>query len=133
MIDKASKFQIIHEVTSNSENILALDDLCKIAGVSKSGYYYWLNTSNFRLEKEEQDRADFDLILAAFKYRGYDKGIRGIHMRLLHQDPPIVMNVKKIQRLMRKYGLLCPIRKANPYRRMAKALKTSNYADNLVK
>lgn len=33
---------------------------------------------------------------------------------------------------MRKYGLLCPIRKANPYRRMAKALKTSNYADNLV-
>ncbi len=53
-------------------------------------------------------------------------------MRLLHMDPPVHMNVKKIQRLMRKYGLLCPIRKANPYRRMAKALKTSNYADNLV-
>ena len=28
---------------------------------------------------------------------------------------------------------MCPIRKANPYRRMAKALKTSNVADNLVK
>ena len=42
------------------------------------------------------------------------------------------MNVKKIQRLMRKYGLLCPVRKANPYRRMAKALKTNNYAENLV-
>ena len=53
-------------------------------------------------------------------------------MRLLHQDPPVVMNVKKIQRLMRKYGLLCPVRKANPYRRMARALKTSNYAENLV-
>ena len=79
-----------------------------------------------------QDRKDFELILEAFKHRGYDKGIRGIHMRLLHMDPPVHMNVKKIQRLMRKYGLLCPIRKANPYRRMAKALKTSNYADNLV-
>jgi len=34
---------------------------------------------------------------------------------------------------MKKYGLICEIRKANPYRRMAKALKTSNVADNLVK
>lgn len=42
------------------------------------------------------------------------------------------MNVKKIQRLMRKYGLSCPIRKANPYRRMAKALKTNNVAGNLL-
>ena len=33
---------------------------------------------------------------------------------------------------MRKFGLYCPIRRANPYRRMAKALRTSNVADNLV-
>ena len=54
-------------------------------------------------------------------------------MSLLHRDPPVVMNVKKIRRLMDKYGLSCPIRKANPYRRMAKALRTSNVADNLLK
>ena len=54
-------------------------------------------------------------------------------MYLLHRNPQIIMNPKKIRRLMHKYGLLCPIRKANPYRRMAAALKTSNYADNLVK
>ena len=53
-------------------------------------------------------------------------------MRLLHMNPPVLMNVKKIQRLMRKYGLHCPIRKANPYRRMAKALKTDTIADNLL-
>ena len=46
-------------------------------------------------------------------------------------NPPIVMNVKKIRRLMKKYNLFCPIRKANPYRRMAKALKTNNVADNI--
>lgn len=51
-------------------------------------------------------------------------------MRLLNQG--IVMNRKKIQRLMRKYGLKCPIRKANPYRRMAKAMKTDNVSENLV-
>ena len=33
---------------------------------------------------------------------------------------------------MDKYGLMCPIRKANPYRRMAKALKTNNVADNIL-
>lgn len=53
-------------------------------------------------------------------------------MRLLHLDPPVIMNVKKIRRLMKKYNLKCPIRKANPYRRMAKALRESNVAPNLV-
>jgi transposase InsO family protein len=47
-------------------------------------------------------------------------------------DPPIVMNLKKIRRLMKKYHLYCPVRRANPYRQMAKAIKTSNYADNLL-
>ena len=53
-------------------------------------------------------------------------------MRLLHLDPPVVMNIKKIRRLMRKYGLFCPIRQANPYRRMAKAMKTSHVAKNEI-
>lgn len=52
-------------------------------------------------------------------------------MRLLRMG--IRMNHKKIRRLMRKYELLCPIRKANPYRRMAKALQTNAVADNRVK
>ena len=33
----------------------------------------------------------------------------------------IIMNRKKIQRIMRKYNITCPIRKANPYKRIAKA------------
>ena len=44
----------------------------------------------------------------------------------------ILMNHKKISRLMKKYKLFYPIRKANPARRMAKAIKTSNYADNVL-
>lgn len=52
-------------------------------------------------------------------------------MRLLRMG--IRMNHKKIRRLMRKYDLHCPIRKANPYRRMAKAMKTNAVADNRVK
>ena len=40
---------------------------------------------------------------------------------------------KKIRRLMDKYSLSCPVRKANPYRRMARALRTSSVADNLLR
>ena len=112
------------------ENRLTVSMLCEIANVSRSGYYNWV-ASNRDL-KEEQDRKDFEIILIAYNYKGYNKGARGIYMRLLHMDPPIIMNVKKIRRLMKKYNLFCPIRKANPYRRMAKALKTNNVADNLL-
>ena len=128
----SNKFKIIDDIMNTPGNVLHLEELCKTAGVSRSGYYNWKKSAEKRNQKELQDQQDFEIILEAFKYRGYDKGIRGIHMRLLHMEPPIVMNVKKIQRLMRKYGLLCPIRKANPYRRMSKALKTSNYSANLV-
>lgn len=126
------KYEIIHSIVSQEGNLQQVKELCRIAGVSRSGYYSWLASADKRAEREAKDKVDFDLILKAYSYRGYDKGIRGIHMRLLHMDPPVLMNLKKIQRLMHKYGLKCPIRKANPYRRMAKALKTDTVADNLL-
>lgn len=43
------------------------------------------------------------------------------------------MNHKKIRRLMHKYGLMCPIRKTNPYRQMAKAMRTNVVADNSIR
>ena len=43
------------------------------------------------------------------------------------------MNCKKIRRLMKKYNIFCPIRKANPYRRLQSAIRTDSTADNLVK
>ena len=126
------KFQIIYEMVKSENNVLSVSMLCDIAQVSRSGYYRWINAEEKRKELEERDRKDFELILIAYQYRGYDKGARGIYMRLLHMNPPITMNVKKIRRLMKKYNLFCPIRKANPYRRMAKALQTNNVADNIL-
>jgi len=128
-----NKFEIIHETIQKSNNQLSVKMLCEIAGVSRSGYYNWVNAEEIRLRKEEQDRADFEIVLLAYNHRGYDKGAKGIYMQLIHLDPPVIMNVKKIRRLMKKYGLICGIRKANPYRRMAKAIKTNNVAANLVK
>lgn len=123
-------YEIINESLKQKDAVLTVSELCEIAGVSRSGYYRWESTSGKRQDREERDQADFELILEAYKYRGYKKGIRSIHMRLLHMG--IVMNPKKIRRLMRKYNLFCPFRKANPYRRIAKALRTSNVAANLL-
>ena len=126
------KFELIHSIVTKEGNLQNVKELCEIAGVSRSGYYNWVASAAKREQKEAQDRADFDLILQAYNFRGYDKGIRGIYMRLLHLDPPVVMNLKKIQRLMHKYNLFCPIRKANPYRRMAKAMRTDCVFENIL-
>ena len=125
------KFALIREAVARDNNLLKIGKLCEMAGVSRSGYYHWCAMEDSRKLREEADKRNFELILDAYRYRGYAKGARGIHMRLLH-DPGVIMNVKKIRRLMGKYGLFCPIRKANPYRRMAKALASNHVAENVV-
>ncbi len=132
MNDSSCMFEVIEETIKSGGNRLSVKELCRTAGVSRSGYYTWVKAAPIREAAEEQDRKDFELILKAYKVRGYKKGAQSIYMNLLHMDPPVVMNLKKIRRLMKKYGLICPIRKANAYRRMAKALKTSHVADNLL-
>ena len=132
MDNSSVKFELIHSIVTKEGNLQNVKELCEIAGVSRSGYYNWVASADKREQKEAQDRADFDLILQAYNFRGYDKGIRGIYMRLLHLDPPVVMNLKKIQRLMHKYNLFCPIRKANPYRRMAKDMRTDCVFENIL-
>jgi transposase InsO family protein len=131
-VPPGKKFGIVAEMMGKPDNKLNVKELCAIAGVSRSGYYEWLKAEPIRQAREGHDRADFEKILAAYRFRGYDKGGRGIQMRLLRHDPPMVMNLKKVYRLMRKYGLKCPIRKANPYRRIMKALKENNYAKNVL-
>ena len=126
------KFEVIQKTLQEDDNQLSVSMLCDIAGVSRSGYYRWINAAGVREQREIKDQEDFELILKAYNQRGYSKGARGIYMCMLHWNPPVIMNLKKIRRLMDKYGLKCPIRRANPYRRMAKAIRTNNVADNLL-
>ena len=87
-IPPSAKYEIIREMTQRDNNLLNIRQLCESAGVSRSGYYHYLNTEAVRVRREAQDRADFEIILEAYNYRGYSKGARGIYMRLLHKDPP---------------------------------------------
>ncbi|WP_431026972.1 IS3 family transposase [Lysinibacillus sp. LZ02] len=102
---------------------------CDLLNVSRSGYYRFLKTSDMRAANERKDLEARDLILKAFNRRGYKKGSRSIKMTLEH-DFQCVMSRKKIQRIMRKYGIVCPHRRPNPYKQMAKATKAHRVVPN---
>ena len=125
-----TRFEAVREALADKNNVLTVKDLCELAGVSRSGYYNWIRSEKARVLREAKDQEAFEKILEAYQFRGYAKGVRGIHMRLLHMG--VLMNVKKIRRLMRKYRLVCPIRKPNPYRRLHKSIQMGNTAENLV-
>lgn len=117
-------------MTARDNNLLNITWLCEIAQISRSGYYAWEKNQAQRDQRDAKDQADFEWILKAYQKRGFKKGSRGIRMTLLHMG--IVMNRKKIQRLMRKFNLFCPIRKPNPYKRMAKAKQEAATKPNLL-
>lgn len=85
--------------------------MCKIAKVSKSGYYKWLKNRN-KINVQEILEVIYIKEIFSRKDRAY--GIRTIKMKL-EQDYGIVMNRKKIVRIMKENNLMTKIRKRKPY------------------
>ena len=54
-----TKYEIIRNVLAEESNILSVKELCAIAGVSRSGYYRWLNTQAVRDKQKKKDKEDF--------------------------------------------------------------------------
>lgn len=108
--------------------------LCQIAAVSRSGYYAYFSTeSKDRREKNDiSDKELKDNVLKAFNFKNKKKGARQIKM-VLQNEFDINYNLKRIRRIMKKFGISCPIRKANAYRRMMKATKEHTIMPNLLK
>lgn len=96
----------IHD--NNLKNVVSY--LCASAGVSRSGYYNYLSNESKRERREEIDIKVRDDILMAISFRGYKKGSRSIKM-LLEDKFGICYNRKRIMRIMRKYNIVCPIRR----------------------
>ena len=127
---KPSKvFELIYNLISKFNLKRMTKQLCKISNVSTSGFYRFLNTQSYRNTKEDNDLKSRNVILKAFNHRGYKKGSRSIKMTL-ENEFGVIMNRKKIQRIMRKYNIICPIRKSNPYKRIAKATKEHRVVPN---
>jgi putative transposase len=107
--------------------------LCGIAGVSRSGYYnyFTLKSVERREQRDIEDELVKEIILKAYHFKGRKKGARQIKMTLEGQYN-ITYNLKRIGRIMRKYDIICPIRKANHYKRIMKATKEHTTLPNLL-
>ena len=102
--------------------------MCKIAQVSKSGYYKWLRNKNKISFKEI---LDYTLVKDLF-FRG--KGIRGIRRIKMDLEDKYnkIMNKKKISRIMNELNLITKTRKQNPYKQRIKDNSEKFYCENLL-
>jgi len=122
-------FQLLSDTLTTFPFERMVTYFCELLNVSRSGYYSFLKARDTRVIKEQKDLEARDLILRAFNRRGYKKGSRSIKMTL-EQDYKCVMSRKKIQRIMQKYGIVCPHRRPNPYKQIARATKEHRVVSN---
>lgn len=81
-----------------------VSELCKLAEVSRSGYYGWLDSEEARAEREEQDRKDYQLIRKVYENKKGQAGAKIAKMNL-ENNSGIVMN------FMNKFDLIATVRR----------------------
>ncbi|MFK8795822.1 IS3 family transposase [Planococcus plakortidis] len=108
-----------------------VETLCRTAGVGRSGYYAWLEQVEHHAIREEQDYQDYLLFKSIYDAHRGKIGYRTFYMVLskLLETP---MNHKKILHLMRKFNLFAKIRRATPYKQIAKATQEHTVCPNLL-
>ncbi|MEK4940282.1 IS3 family transposase [Bacillus sp. FSL K6-0042] len=127
----SQKYILIRSVIIKYNLRNMVSHLCKVTGVSRSGYYNYFSVSSQeqRKQKSDQDEIVKEIILKALRFRNRKKGARQIKMTLAGHFQ-VVYNLKRIRRIMKKYEIVCPIRKANPYKRMLKKTKEHRVVPN---
>lgn len=128
-LDPSRVFQLIYETIKQHQFKHMTKYFCELLGVSPSGYYSYLKSADNRKAREKLDLEAKDMILKAFNRRGYKKGSRSIKM-ILEGEHDLNFSRKKIQRIMKKYGIVCPHRRPNPYKKIAKATKEHQVVPN---
>lgn len=129
-LSKEKLFELIQNAVDNGLGRMTRY-LCELLQVSRSGYYSYIQAVESRLKRTQSDDNAGMLIKKAFHRRGYKKGSRSIKMTL-ENDFGVIYNLKKIRRLMRKFNIVCPHRKPNPYKRMAKATQEHRTLPNTL-
>ncbi len=108
MVLKAERFQIIDQLRKKHP----LAWLLKIGEVSKAGYYKWCNSRSKRSIRMEEDVLLKEHILAIYKLHPY-YGYKRMRRALFREG--IVVNHKRVRRLMRELGIKSVIRKKRPF------------------
>ena len=117
------KYEIIYSIKN-----YPIYQMCEIAKVSKSGYYKWLKNKD---RISIQEILDNVLVKEVFTREKGKYGIRRIKMDL-EEKRGIVMNRKKISRIMKEQGLKTKVRVRNPYKEQIKDVLADYYCDNIL-
>lgn len=108
MVLKAERFQIIDILRKKH----SLSWLFQIAEVSKAGYYKWRKTHSSRAIRLQADGLFKEHILAIYKLHPH-LGYKRMTTALFREG--IVVNHKRVRRLMRELGIRSVIRKKRPF------------------
>ena len=102
--------------------------MCSFFKVNRSSYYYWQQAKVIRLEREKPDK---ELIEQIFNKHKKLAGYRTIRMDLENKYG-VIMNPKKIRRIMKKYDMQTQVRKKNPYKEIMKKTKEHVTCENIL-
>ena len=105
----ALKYKVILTLSSK----YPITALCKMLGVSRSGYYSWLQRS--KTHKVDKDESISKLIRTCQEATYFTYGYRRVVICLL-RETGLVINHKAVLRIMNKYGLCARIRRRRTYR-----------------
>lgn len=128
-VTTSEKFQLIEQVVRESGYPPLIRYFCEVAGVSRSGYYNWLKAEETRQKREQNDEADYEIIKKVYDQCKGKVGAIQIKMAL-ENDEKVVMNLKRIRRIINKYNIVCKIRRANPYKKIAQATQEHQTCEN---
>ena len=112
-LTKSEKFALIAAAAEKRPQT-QIAAMCQAMEVSRSGYYKWKKSAPARAAREAADLEAKAQVERAFLSHGVKKGSRQIRDSLLRVQG-VVMNLKKIQRIMRKFGITFKRKRKNPY------------------
>jgi putative transposase len=110
---KSERFELIFQLKSEDPNF-NISAACKALDVSRRGYYNWVTATPKRVQRESADNLARKQIEQAFCSHGAKKGSREIVDNLVREQG-IIMNRKKVQRIMRKFDIKFSRKRKNPY------------------
>ena len=105
---KSGRFEVIHELKEE----YSICTLVKVAKVSRAGYYKWLHANKNRSAKQSMDTMLKEHILGIhlqYPFYGYKR------VRVALRREGLLVNSKKVRRLMRELGIRSVIRKKRPH------------------
>lgn len=110
----------------NRTSTHSLSELCRIAGVSRSGFYSWLKRPIAEEKFEEL------LVVDLFELKKGKYGIRKLKM-YLEKKTGLIYNLKKIIRIKKKYNLITVVRKPNKMKAFFKQINEHKVIPNILK